>query len=111
MVATGVLILGFGGVSTQVDVKYGSCESHFREYQMKPFLVSLVCLTGKIKPCGDFVEHKNQMLHIEMLECLCRDPSNNVSNLREYTSRFLPHDNLGTEASAICQARPRRHSL
>ena len=111
LVAIGFFIIGFGGVSTQVDVKYGACESHYRKYELKPFLTPIVCLTGQLKPCGDFAGHRNMMVHIQMLECLCRDPVNNLSNLREYTTEYFTDAGLGSDANAICQARPRSHSL
>jgi len=110
-VLVGFFIIGFGGVSTQVDVKYGACESHYRHYQLKPFLPPLVCLTGKVKPCGDFAEHRNMNVHIQMLECLCRDPGNNTGNLREYTSLYFTSSGLPSEPYALCAQRPRVHTL
>jgi len=111
LVAICFFTIGFGGVHHQIDVKYGACESHYRKYELKPFLTPLLCLTGKLKPCGDFAEHRNMLVHIQMLECLCRDPSGQAFALREYTSEYFTNSGLGNDPNAICQARPRTHSL
>jgi len=113
----GVLIIGFGGVSTQVDVKYGACEAHYRKYQLKPFLPPVVCAAAKMTdqyknaPCGDFAEHRTMNAHIQMLECLCRDPTFQAGNIVQYTKEFYTDHALPTEAFAICNARPKVHNL
>ncbi len=107
----GVLLVGFNGISSQVDVKYDTCEVHYRNYQLKPFLAPLVCLLTKLEPCGDFAEHRMQMAHIAMYDCLCRDPSRNAGDLRQYILERDPDSGLPNDVNGICQRRPRFHQM
>lgn len=111
MGVVGILMIGFSGFSYNVDVKWGSCESHFQRFHLKPFLVPLACSILKIKPCGDFVEHRAMMSHIQMYECLCRDPQGNAGNLRAYSTEYHKDSGLTGEPDEICFKRPRNAPL
>ena len=111
LVIAGIIVVGFNGFSTQVDVKWGGCESHFKRYELKPFLVPVACALFKFNPCGDFTEHRAMMSHIQMYDCLCRDPHGNAGNLRVYTTEFHKDSGLPNEPEAICFQRPRSSPL